>query len=179
MLLAVKKVRIGVKRCTAANRFNPRRLETKLPRARHAVLVVRARFIPPEANREAAAMGQQTRAIRALFLAVTSLKAMDPRAADRATLADPMSMPTSEPSNRRTNMVEIRTHRDHPHSMEERIRNRLKPSAEPQRGSGAQVTVGSGPNRTITTIHNTANTRQHGSGNPGEPSITGKRRDVV
>jgi hypothetical protein len=59
-------------------------------------------------------------------------------------------------------MVEIKTHRDHPSSMEERIRNRLKTSAEPQRGSGAQVKLGDGPTRVVTTIHNTANTRQHG-----------------
>jgi len=45
---------------------------------------------------------------------------------------------------------------------EERIRNRLKPSAEPQRGSGAQVKLGDGPTRTVTTVHPSANTRQHG-----------------
>jgi hypothetical protein len=54
-------------------------------------------------------------------------------------------------------MVEIKTHRDHPRSMEDRIRNRLKSSAEPQRSPGApQVTLGSGPTRTVTTIHHTA-----------------------
>jgi len=73
-------------------------------------------------------------------------------------------------------MVEIKTHRDHPSSMDERIRNRLKTSAEPQRGSGAQVTVGSGPNRTITTIHNSANARTHGNDNPGEGDIYGNKR---
>jgi hypothetical protein len=42
-------------------------------------------------------------------------------------------------------MVEIKTHRDHPRSMEDRIRNRLKPSSEPQRSPRApQVTLGSG-----------------------------------
>ena len=40
----------------------------------------------------------------------------------------------------------------------ERIRNRLKPSAEPQRGNGAQVTLGSGPTRTVTTVHPSGNT---------------------
>jgi hypothetical protein len=49
----------------------------------------------------------------------------------------------------------------------ERIRN-LKSSAEPQRGDGAQVTAGSGPNRTITTIHPRGNMRQHGGVRRGE-----------
>jgi hypothetical protein len=73
-------------------------------------------------------------------------------------------------------MVEVKTHHDHPSSMEERIRNRLKPSAEPQRGSGAQVKLGDGPNRTITTIHPSANTRQHGDVHPGEPGVDGRMR---
>jgi hypothetical protein len=62
---------------------------------------------------------------------------------------------------------------------EERIRNRLRPSAEPQRGPGAQVKVGDGPNRTITTIHESANTRKHGSDNVGEGDIHGNKRGVV
>jgi hypothetical protein len=73
-------------------------------------------------------------------------------------------------------MVEVHTHRDHPASMDERIRRRLNPSAEPRRGDGAQVTTGSGPNRTITTIHNSANMRQHGEDNKGEPGIDGRMR---
>jgi hypothetical protein len=76
-------------------------------------------------------------------------------------------------------MTEVKTHRDHPSSMEERIRNRLKPSAEPQRGNGPQTTVGSGPNRTITTIHHSANTRQHGDVHKGEPGVDGKPRGTV
>jgi hypothetical protein len=59
---------------------------------------------------------------------------------------------------------------------EERIRNRLRPSAEPQRGPGAQVKVGDGPNRTITTIHQSANTRQHGPDHKGEGNIFGEAR---
>jgi hypothetical protein len=59
---------------------------------------------------------------------------------------------------------------------EERVRNRLKPSAEPQRGPGAQVKVGDGPNRTITTIHQSANTRQHGPDHKGEGNIYGQPR---
>jgi hypothetical protein len=61
---------------------------------------------------------------------------------------------------------------------EERIRNRLRPSAEPQRGPGAQVKVGDGPNRTITTIHESANTRKHGEDVHGV-DIHGNRRGVV
>jgi hypothetical protein len=76
--------------------------------------------------------------------------------------------------------VEIKTNPRYPSSMEERIRNRLKPSAEPQRSPGApQVTVGTGPTRTVTTIHHTANTRQHGEGHSGEGGIDGKPRGVV
>jgi hypothetical protein len=77
-------------------------------------------------------------------------------------------------------MVEIKTNPRYPSSMEERVRNRLKPSAEPQRSPGApQVTVGTGPTRTVTTIHHTANTRQHGEGHPGEGDISGKPRGIV
>jgi hypothetical protein len=57
-------------------------------------------------------------------------------------------------------MAEVKTSPDHPSSMEARINNRLKPSA----GAGAgdeQVTRGSSPNRTITTIHQKG-TKQHG-----------------
>jgi hypothetical protein len=73
-------------------------------------------------------------------------------------------------------MVEERYDRGHHSgaSAEQRIRNRLKPSAEPQRGDGAQVTVGNSPNRTITTIHKSANTRQHGDGRCGEGKIGGR-----
>jgi hypothetical protein len=72
-------------------------------------------------------------------------------------------------------MVEIKTHRDHPASMAERINNRLKPSAGADAGD-VQVTRGSSPNRTITTIHHRASTRQHGEVNRGEPGVDGKLR---
>jgi hypothetical protein len=75
--------------------------------------------------------------------------------------------------------MEIKTHRDHPSSMEQRIRDRLKPSAEPQRGDGAQVTLGSGPTRAVTTIHPNGNTRQHGEVHQGEGDINGNKRGVV
>jgi hypothetical protein len=75
-------------------------------------------------------------------------------------------------------MVEVKYNREHHAGAtpEARIANRLKTSAEPQRGSGAQVTTGSGPNRTVTTVHHSANTRQHGGVNRGEPGIDGKPR---
>jgi hypothetical protein len=75
-------------------------------------------------------------------------------------------------------MVEVKTHSMHPSSMEQRINNRLKPSA----GAGAgdvQVTKGTGPTRTVTTIHHCAGARQHGDGNPGEGDINGNKRGVV
>jgi hypothetical protein len=62
---------------------------------------------------------------------------------------------------------------------EARIANRLKPSAEPQRGSDSQVTHGTGPTRTVTTIHHSANTRQHGPDNKGEGDIYGRPRGVA
>jgi hypothetical protein len=50
---------------------------------------------------------------------------------------------------------EIKTSRDHPASMAERVNRRLRPSAG--EGSGdVQVTRGNSPNRTITTIHHAA-----------------------
>ena len=78
-------------------------------------------------------------------------------------------------------MAEERYDRGHHASAtpEERIRNRLKTSAEPQRGSGAQVKLGDGPTRTVTTVHPSGNTRQHGDVHPGEPDIQGNRRGVV
>jgi hypothetical protein len=55
-----------------------------------------------------------------------------------------------------------------------RVRSRLKPSAEPQRGDGDQVTVGNSPNRTITTVHKSGNMRQHGDVRPGEGKVGGR-----
>jgi len=49
-------------------------------------------------------------------------------------------------------MSQIKTSPDHPASMAQRVADRLKPSAG--KGSGdVQVTLGSSPNRTVTTIH--------------------------
>jgi hypothetical protein len=75
-------------------------------------------------------------------------------------------------------MVEIKTHRDHPRSMKERISNRLKPSA----GAGAgdeQVTTGNSPNRVVTTVHHSGGAKRQGEPNKGEGDIDGNRRDFV
>jgi hypothetical protein len=65
-------------------------------------------------------------------------------------------------------MGELKTCPDHPTSMEQRIANRLKPSA----GEGAgdvQTTTGTSQNRTVTTIHHGGTAKQHG------PADTGRR----
>ena len=74
-------------------------------------------------------------------------------------------------------MVEIKTHRDHPHSMEERINKRLRNSG----GEEADQTVqkGSGPTRTFTNIHHPGSARQHGADNEGEGAIDGSKRGSV
>jgi hypothetical protein len=71
-------------------------------------------------------------------------------------------------------MVEVKTHRDHPASMEQRIRDRLKNSG----GQEADFTtqVGSGPTRLFHNSHNSANMRQHGPDGKGERGIDGKAR---
>jgi hypothetical protein len=71
-------------------------------------------------------------------------------------------------------MVEIKTHRDHPSSMEERIRRRYKNSG----GEEADFTakVGEGPNRLFHNSHNSANMRQHGPDNKGEGDINNRPR---
>jgi hypothetical protein len=57
-------------------------------------------------------------------------------------------------------MVTVRTHPDHPASMEQRISDRLKPSAG--EGSGdVQVTKGSSPSRTVTTTHLSGTAKSH------------------
>jgi hypothetical protein len=75
-------------------------------------------------------------------------------------------------------MVEIKTHRDHPASMEQRVTNRLKPSGDT---ANADVVVkkGDSPNRTITSIHHSGSAKRHGEVHRGEGDITGKPRGVV
>jgi hypothetical protein len=69
---------------------------------------------------------------------------------------------------------EIKTHPAHPSSMEQRIANRLKPSAGAGAGD-AQVTHGTSPQRTVTTIHHSAGAKQHGEAVKGEDIYGNKR----
>jgi hypothetical protein len=69
---------------------------------------------------------------------------------------------------------EIKTHRDHPASMEERISKRLRNSGGEE--ADHVVQKGSGPTRTFTNIHNPGSARQHGADHPGEGDIFGNKR---
>jgi hypothetical protein len=72
-------------------------------------------------------------------------------------------------------MVEIKTHRDHPSSMAERVQKRLRNDGA---GANPDVTVqkGDGPTRTHTNIHNSGTAGRHGGPNEGEGNISGGRR---
>jgi hypothetical protein len=63
--------------------------------------------------------------------------------------------------------TEVKTHRDHPSSMSERISKRLNTSSSPAKVS-TQVTHGSGPTRTVHTVHNSGGAGQHGPAKGGE-----------
>jgi hypothetical protein len=71
-------------------------------------------------------------------------------------------------------MVEVKTHCDHPASMEQRIADRLRNSG----GEDADhhVVHGTGPTRTHTNIHLRGNVHQRGPDNKGEGSIDNKPR---
>jgi hypothetical protein len=73
-------------------------------------------------------------------------------------------------------MTETKTHSAHPSSMEQRIRDRLKPSCD---NADVRVTQGEGPTRVETAIHHGGTARRHGQPNPGEGDITGRKRTVV
>jgi len=73
--------------------------------------------------------------------------------------------------------MEIKTHRDHPESMEERIRARLKNSGGEE---GYTVhTGGHAPNRVFHNVHEKGNVMQRGEDNVGEGDIQGNKRGVV
>jgi hypothetical protein len=74
-------------------------------------------------------------------------------------------------------MGELKTHPDHPTSMEERIRNRLRPSNDTANAESV-TTVGHSPTRTITSIHH-SRVHTHGKPSPGEGDISGGKRGVV
>lgn len=69
---------------------------------------------------------------------------------------------------------EIKTHRDHPASMEERIRRRLRNSGGEE--ADRIVKTGDGPQRVFHNLHNPGSARQHGADNQGDPGIDGKMR---
>ena len=71
-------------------------------------------------------------------------------------------------------MVEVKTHRDHPASMEERVQNRRGNSGDAKHADY----VVTGDKGTITNIHNTRN-QKYGEGHPGEGSVIGTKRGVV
>jgi hypothetical protein len=71
-------------------------------------------------------------------------------------------------------MVEIKTHRDHPASMEQRIRARLKNSGGEE---GYTVhTGGDAMNRVFHNVHEKGNVQQRGSDNKGEGDINNRPR---
>jgi hypothetical protein len=74
-------------------------------------------------------------------------------------------------------MVEIKTHRDHPASMAERITKRLNNSGD-AKNSDVVVQKGSGPTRTYSNIDHSRN-EQYGEGHPGEGDIRANKRGVV
>jgi hypothetical protein len=75
--------------------------------------------------------------------------------------------------------VEVKYNRAHHAGAtpEARIANRLKNSGGEE--ADHSVVHGTGPTRTHTNIHHSANTRQHGKPNPGEGDIHGNKRGVV
>jgi len=71
-------------------------------------------------------------------------------------------------------MVEVKTHRDHPASMDERVQKRRQNSGD---AAHADYVV-RGDKGTITNIHN-SRVQQYGEGNKGEGDIHGHKRGVV
>jgi hypothetical protein len=73
-------------------------------------------------------------------------------------------------------MVEIKTHRDHPASMDERVRRRYRNSGGEEADSTTKV--GEGPNRLFHNQHNKGNVMQRGEDNKGEGDIFNHPRGV-
>jgi hypothetical protein len=74
--------------------------------------------------------------------------------------------------------VEIKTHRDHPSSMAERINKRLRNSGDTANADHV-VQNGSGPTRVFHNVHDGGSAKRHGQPNVGEGSIDGGKRTVV
>jgi len=68
-------------------------------------------------------------------------------------------------------MGETKLSSQHPASMEERIKNRLRPSNDTANADSV-TTVGHSPTRTVTSVHH-SRVHTHGAPNEGERSITG------
>jgi hypothetical protein len=73
--------------------------------------------------------------------------------------------------------VEVKTCSEHPASMQERINKRLRNSGGEEADSITKT--GTGAQRVFHNLHNPGSARQHGSDNPGEPGIDGRKRGVV
>ena len=58
----------------------------------------------------------------------------------------------------------------------QRVADRLKPSAGSPDTASTQVTHGTGPTRTVTTVHRGSQQSQHGPADSGVGDITGRRR---
>ena len=71
-------------------------------------------------------------------------------------------------------MVEVHLHRDHPHSMEERVHRRQHNSGDTAHADH----VVQGDKGTFTNLHN-SRVQQYGDGHPGEGDVNGQKRGVV
>ena len=71
-------------------------------------------------------------------------------------------------------MVEVRTHRDHPRSMDDRINKRLRPSNDTAHADSV-TTTGHSPTRAVTSVHHSRN-QCYGEDHPGEGDIFGRPR---
>jgi hypothetical protein len=103
------------------------------------------------------------------------------RKADKAPMAhrlarDRVQADQSLTSNRSKQMVEVKTHRDHPHSMAERIAKRERNSGDTAHADVVRKSNAQGSN--YINIHHSRVT-DYGEGNPGEGDIHGHKRGVV
>jgi len=74
-------------------------------------------------------------------------------------------------------MTEVKTHPAHPHSMEQRIANRLKNSGDAAHADHS-VVHGTGPTRTHTNLHYSRNT-DYGKPDDSGRDVDGDKRGVV
>ena len=74
-------------------------------------------------------------------------------------------------------MTEVKTHRDHPTTMSERIAKRLRNSGDPN--ADIVTKTGDGPTRVFHNISHSGTADQHGPVHKGEGDITGKPRGDV